>query len=79
MVAVTFGLAIRPNPVTWVVGALIMAGLIVGGILSRTAGLFGVKFPTWPPDLVVAIVLEAAYLIVFAMAAAPRLRRFTKT
>jgi hypothetical protein len=49
--------------------ALILAGMFVGGILSRTVGLFGfLEKGNWEALLVISLVLEAAALAVWPFA-----------
>lgn len=64
----TLTLVYRPDQWAWAVGALVAAGMFVGGILSRTTGLPGVKFGDWGPPLILSLILEALFLGVAAAA-----------
>lgn len=53
----------------WSLGALVAAGMFVGGVLSRTTGLPGGFSETgWEVSLVVSLVLEVAYLVLWLWA-----------
>jgi hypothetical protein len=67
LVLVAVQLARRLDAIAGAVGALVMAGMFVGGILSRTVGLPGFREPDWETLLVASLVLEAAYLMLFAV------------
>ncbi|MHB8294183.1 MAG: hypothetical protein ACYDH5_06055 [Acidimicrobiales bacterium] len=49
----------------WGIAGLVAAGMFVGGAASRTVGLLGLHFP-WSPIIVVALVLEAVLLALWA-------------
>jgi hypothetical protein len=56
----------RYRAAAWAGAALACALMIIGGVLSRTTGLPSFKEDEWEPLLVVSIVLELAYLGVWA-------------
>jgi hypothetical protein len=56
---------------SWLVGALIMAGMGIGFVLSRTTGLPGFKESEWELSGVIALVLEGGYVIAAMRALAP--------
>jgi len=58
------------NVPSWLLGALTMAGMGIGFILSRTTGLPGFHESEWELSGIVALVLEAG----FCLAAVPALR-----
>jgi energy-converting hydrogenase Eha subunit C len=69
------GIAVRlwraDDAPSWLVGALIMAGMGIGFVLSRTVGLPGFKESEWELSGVIALILEASYLVVAARALTP--------
>ncbi len=62
---------LRDDAPAWLVGALIMAGMGIGFVLSRTVGLPGFKESEWELSGVIALVLESGYLLIAARALAP--------
>jgi hypothetical protein len=52
----------------WSLGAIVCVGMFVGFLLSRTVGLPGYHRSDWPPEQVIALALEAVYLVTFGMA-----------
>jgi hypothetical protein len=58
------------NVPSWLLGALTMAGMGIGFVLSRTTGLPGFHESEWELSGIVALVLEAG----FCLAAVPALR-----
>lgn len=65
LLVAALGLAARQATWAWWLAALISAGMFVGGILSRTTGLFGFHESDWEASLLVSLVLEAVYLMLF--------------
>ena len=69
------GLAVRlwrgDDAPSWLLGALIMAGMGIGFVLSRTVGLPGFKESEWELSGVITLVLEASYLVIAARALTP--------
>ncbi len=55
----------RPSLTAWWVGAGATGLMFIGGILSRTTGLFGVYIGKWGTPLIVSLVLEAAFVVVW--------------
>jgi peptidoglycan/LPS O-acetylase OafA/YrhL len=68
LVYVAVQLVRRPDPIAWTVGALVAAGMVVGGVLSRTVGLPGFHETDWEPLLLASLVLEVAYLALYVVA-----------
>ena len=62
-----FALVRRPSLVAWWVGAGASGLMIIGGILSRTTGLPSASFSKWGAPLIVSLVLEAGFLILWAV------------
>jgi hypothetical protein len=60
------------NVPSWMLGALTMAGMGIAFVLSRTTGLPGFKESEWELSGIVALVLEAAFVLVAIPALAPR-------
>jgi drug/metabolite transporter (DMT)-like permease len=61
----------RDDAPAWLVGALVMAGMGIGFVLSRTTGLPGFKESEWELSGVICLVLEAGFVMVAARALAP--------
>jgi hypothetical protein len=55
----------------WLLGALTMAGMGVGFVLSRTVGLPGFHESEWELSGLVCLVLEAGFVVAAARALAP--------
>jgi hypothetical protein len=55
----------------WLLGALTMAGMGIGFVLSRTVGLPGFHESEWELSGIVALVLEVAFVAAAAVALAP--------
>jgi len=53
----------------WAAAAAVATGMFVGGIASRTTGLPGFHPHDWEISLVISLVLEAAYLLVWGSGA----------
>jgi hypothetical protein len=60
------------NVPSWLLGALTMAGMGIGFVLSRTTGLPGFHESEWELSGIVCLVLEAAFVAVAIPALAPR-------
>jgi drug/metabolite transporter (DMT)-like permease len=60
------------NVPSWLLGALTMAGMGIGYVLSRTTGLPGFHESEWELSGIVCLVLEAAFVAVAIPALAPR-------
>jgi drug/metabolite transporter (DMT)-like permease len=58
---------LRDDPAAWLLGAVTMAGMGVGFVLSRTTGLPGLHESEWELSGVVCLIVEAAFV-----AATPR-------
>ena len=56
---------------SWLLGALTMAGMGVGFVLSRTVGLPGFHESEWELSGVVCLLLEAGFVVAAARALAP--------
>ena len=56
---------------SWLLGALTMAGMGIGFVLSRTTGLPGFHESEWELSGLVALVLEAAFVAVAVPALSP--------
>jgi drug/metabolite transporter (DMT)-like permease len=56
---------------SWLLGALIMAGMGIGFVLSRTTGLPGFKEEEWELSGVIALVLEAGFVLTALRALMP--------
>jgi drug/metabolite transporter (DMT)-like permease len=56
---------------SWLLGALIMAGMGVGFVLSRTVGLPGFKETEWELSGLICLVLEAGFVLASLRALAP--------
>jgi drug/metabolite transporter (DMT)-like permease len=61
----------RDDAPAWMVGALIMAGMGIGFVLSRTIGLPGFKESEWELSGVLSLLLEAGFVMVATRALAP--------
>jgi len=55
----------------WLLGALTMAGMGVGFVLSRTVGLPGFHESEWELSGLICLVLEAGFVVAAARALAP--------
>jgi hypothetical protein len=60
--ALAVALWMRDNVPSWFLGALTMAGMGIGYILSRTTGLPGLKESEWELSGIVCLVLEAGFV-----------------
>jgi hypothetical protein len=60
---------------SWLLGALTMAGMGIGFVLSRTTGLPGFHESEWELSGVVCLILEAAFALVAAGALGAGSRR----
>jgi hypothetical protein len=60
--ALAVALWMRDNVPSWLLGALTMAGMGIGYILSRTTGLPGLKETEWELSGIVCLVLEAGFV-----------------
>lgn len=69
---VTVQLIRRADPLAWTIGALVAAGMFVGGVLSRTTGLPGFYEAEWEPLLLASLALEVVYLALYVAAGRPR-------
>jgi hypothetical protein len=56
---------------SWLAGALVMAGMGIGFVLSRTIGLPGFKEAEWELSGVICLILEAGFVLTAARALAP--------
>jgi hypothetical protein len=68
MLAVALALVIMKHPLaTWLTGALVSLGMIIGFLLSRTVGLpDGYHEPNWePPYGVLSLLVEGLFVIAF--------------
>jgi drug/metabolite transporter (DMT)-like permease len=61
----------RDDAPAWLVGALLMAGMGIGFVLSRTVGLPGFKEAEWELSGVICLLLEAGFVLTAARALAP--------
>jgi hypothetical protein len=52
----------REAPAAWLLGALVMAGMGIGFVLSRTTGLPGFHESEWELSGVVCLVLEGGFI-----------------
>lgn len=69
----TAGLLARADDARgWALGALVMVGMLVGGLLSRTTGLPDFKEPEFEPSLLVAFAFEVLFLALWAVHARTR-------
>ena len=59
---------------SWLLGALTMAGMGVGFVLSRTVGLPGFHESEWELSGLICLLLEAGFVAVAARALTPGLR-----
>ena len=62
---------------SWLLGALTMAGMGVGFVLSRTVGLPGFHESEWELSGLICLLLEAGFVAVAARALAPGAGRRT--
>ena len=62
------------NVPSWLLGALTMAGMGVGFVLSRTVGLPGFHESEWELSGLICLLLEAGFVAVAARALTPGLR-----
>jgi hypothetical protein len=72
MCALAVALWRADNVPAWLLGALTMAGMGIGFVLSRTTGLPGFHESGWELSGVVALVLEAGFVAVAIPALMPR-------
>ena len=72
LVAAAIGIVARDDRTSWVVGALVMAGMFVGFILSRTTGLPSFHEEEWELSGIVSLVLEAGFLALLPLQLRPR-------
>jgi drug/metabolite transporter (DMT)-like permease len=56
---------------SWLLGALIMAGMGIGFVLSRTTGLPGFKESEWELSGVICLALEVGFVLAALRALAP--------
>jgi hypothetical protein len=56
---------------SWLLGALTMAGMGIGFVLSRTVGLPGFHESEWELSGVICLLLEAGFVVAAARALAP--------
>lgn len=63
------------DPPSWLLGALTMAGMGIGFVLSRTVGLPGFHESEWELSGLICLVLEAVFVVVAARALAAATRR----
>jgi uncharacterized membrane protein YhaH (DUF805 family) len=68
LLGVAAALVRRPAPAAWTVGGLISIGMFVGFVASRTVGLPGFHESEWELSGIVSLVLEAAFVTVWAIA-----------
>jgi hypothetical protein len=73
--ALAVALWMRDNVPSWFLGALTMAGMGIGYILSRTTGLPGFKESGWELSGIVCLVLEAGFEAGFVAAVVAALSR----
>ena len=71
LAAVAVRLWMRDEAPAWLVGALLMAGMGIGFVLSRTIGLPGFKESEWELSGVICLLLEAGFVMVAGRALAP--------
>jgi len=57
----------RRTAAAWWLGAVVSAGTLVGGILSRTTGLPSFFEEEWEPLLLLSIALELAFLVLWRL------------
>jgi hypothetical protein len=69
--ALAVALWMRDNVPSWLLGALTMAGMGIGFVLSRTTGLPGLKESEWELSGIVTLLLEAGF-VTMAIAALSR-------
>ena len=72
MCALAVALWRADNVPSWLLGALTMAGMGIGFVLSRTTGLPGFHESEWELSGIVALVLEAGFVAVAIPALAPQ-------
>lgn len=60
---------------SWLLAGLICVGTFVGFFVARTVGLPSYHPSSWPPALVVAMVADVGYLILYGVAWRQRLER----
>lgn len=72
LVYVAVQLVRRADPVAWTIGALVAAGMFVGGVLSRTTGLPGFYDAEWEPLLLASLVLELIYMALYVTVRRPQ-------
>jgi hypothetical protein len=68
-------LLVTRHPLVAIGSALLMAGTIVGYILSRTSGIFGFSYDKWTTDAVTSLIVETAAIIVLCITTAVLRRR----
>lgn len=74
LLVTAIGLFARSSTPAWMLAGLVTLGMFVGGIASRTIGLFGLHFP-WSPILIFALVLEGILLVLWAGTGRPTAAR----
>jgi hypothetical protein len=72
MCALAVALWRADNVPSWLLGALTMAGMGIGFVLSRTTGLPGLKESEWELSGIVCLILEAGFVAVAIAALSPR-------
>jgi peptidoglycan/LPS O-acetylase OafA/YrhL len=72
MCALAIALWRADNVPSWLLGALTIAGMGIGFVLSRTTGLPGLHESEWELSGIVCLVLEAAFVAVAIAALRPR-------
>jgi hypothetical protein len=55
-------LLVRDAPAAWLLGALVMAGMGIGFVLSRTTGLPGFHESEWELSGIVCLILEGGFV-----------------
>jgi drug/metabolite transporter (DMT)-like permease len=66
--ALAVWLLMRDAPAAWLLAALVMAGMGIGFVLSRTTGLPGFHESEWELSGVICLVLEGAFVAVTPVA-----------
>src|SRR3954466_6278070 len=70
--ALAVALWMRDNVPSWLLGALTMAGMGIGFVLSRTTGLPGLKESEWELSGIVTLLIEAGFIAIAIPALMPR-------